>query len=250
MYYLYACFTCQICHSVFKNLSVRIVLWKCNTHTEIQIFKHHLHEVTWINILTYTNTFDSKFTFSYPLCFGLFLSQEPTFELSLASWFWRFYFQTNIPFLENVLKHEQFVTGKVDTSFIDENPDLTQKLVPGQNRAQKLLYYFANLMVNGPSTPLATGLMPANVKPSVPPQRGILGCHVQVLSLFYWGSVWGGGGVGRDTCYDILLFTSFHHGSLRQLLVNFCFVNPNFFFFSQGIDKDRMQFALFYSVLI
>ncbi|XP_071834053.1 pyruvate carboxylase, mitochondrial-like [Apostichopus japonicus] len=80
--------------------------------------------------------------------------------------------KTNIPFLENVLKHEQFVTGKVDTSFIDENPDLTQKLVPGQNRAQKLLYYFANLMVNGPSTPLATGLMPANVKPSVPPQRG------------------------------------------------------------------------------
>lgn len=64
------------------------------------------------------------------------------------------------------------------------------------------------------------------------------------------GKCVGGWGVGRDTCYDILLFTSFHHGSLRQLLVNFCFVNPNFFFFSQGIDKDRMQFALFYSVLI
>lgn len=77
--------------------------------------------------------------------------------------------KTNIPFLENVLKHEQFVTGKVDTSFIDENPDLTQKLIPGQNRAQKLLYYFANLMVNGPATPLATGLMPANVNPVIPP---------------------------------------------------------------------------------
>lgn len=61
------------------------------------------------------------------------------------------------------------MTGKVDTSFIDENPDLTQKLIPGQNRAQKLLYYFANLMVNGPATPLATGLMPANVKPVIPP---------------------------------------------------------------------------------
>ncbi|XP_072165898.1 pyruvate carboxylase, mitochondrial-like [Diadema setosum] len=76
--------------------------------------------------------------------------------------------KTNIPFLENVLRHEQFVLGQVNTSFIDENPSLTQEFIPSQNRAQKLLYYFSNLLVNGSTTPLATGLRPANVAPPVP----------------------------------------------------------------------------------
>ena len=69
--------------------------------------------------------------------------------------------QTNIPFLQNVLTHPQFVTGQVDTYFIDDNPSLTRQFQRSQNRAQKLLHYFANLLVNGPSTPLATGLRPA-----------------------------------------------------------------------------------------
>ncbi|XP_071505302.1 pyruvate carboxylase, mitochondrial-like [Diadema antillarum] len=76
--------------------------------------------------------------------------------------------KTNIPFLENVLRHEQFVSGQVNTSFIDENPSLTQEFIPSQNRAQKLLYYFSNLLVNGSTTPLATGLRPANVAPPIP----------------------------------------------------------------------------------
>lgn len=75
--------------------------------------------------------------------------------------------QTNIPFLLNVLQHEQFLSGVVDTYFIDENPQLF-KFYPTQNRAQKLLYYLAQVMVNGPQTPLATDLQPSDVVPSVP----------------------------------------------------------------------------------
>ena len=76
-------------------------------------------------------------------------------------------FQTNIPFLLNVLRHPQFLSGAVDTYFIDEHPQLF-KFYPSQNRAQKLLRYLGEVMVNGPMTPLATGLEPAELIPSVP----------------------------------------------------------------------------------
>ncbi|XP_064604061.1 pyruvate carboxylase, mitochondrial-like [Liolophura sinensis] len=75
--------------------------------------------------------------------------------------------KTNTPFLLNVLQHEQFLSGWVDTYFIDEHPQLF-RLEPSQNRAQKLLHYLGQLMVNGPMTPLATGLKPAQVTPLIP----------------------------------------------------------------------------------
>ncbi|XP_045187264.2 pyruvate carboxylase 1-like isoform X3 [Mercenaria mercenaria] len=75
--------------------------------------------------------------------------------------------KTNIPFLLNVLENPQFLSGVVDTYFIDENPQLFQ-FYPSQNRAQKLLHYLAQVMVNGPSTPLATNLKPSDTIPSVP----------------------------------------------------------------------------------
>lgn len=75
--------------------------------------------------------------------------------------------KTNIPFLLNVLENQKFLNGAVDTYFIDENPDLF-KFTPTQNRAQKLLNYLGEVLVNGPSTPLATKLLPAEVKPHVP----------------------------------------------------------------------------------
>jgi len=68
----------------------------------------------------------------------------------------------------NVLQSERFLSGKVDTYLIDENPELF-KFQPSQNRAQKLLHYLSNVMVNGSLTPLATTLKPANVVPFVPP---------------------------------------------------------------------------------
>lgn len=76
-------------------------------------------------------------------------------------------FQTNIPFLLNVLQQPKFLDSSVDTYFIDEHPELFQ-FKPSQNRAQKLLNYIAEVQVNGPTTPLATQLQPANVKAPVP----------------------------------------------------------------------------------
>ncbi|XP_043232685.1 pyruvate carboxylase, mitochondrial-like isoform X2 [Amphibalanus amphitrite] len=70
--------------------------------------------------------------------------------------------KTNIPFLLNVLENQKFLSGTIDTNFIDENPQLFQ-YQPSQNRAQKLLNYLGQVLVNGPSTPLATPLQPAVV---------------------------------------------------------------------------------------
>lgn len=75
--------------------------------------------------------------------------------------------KTNIPFLLNVLEHEKFLNVTYDTGFIDENPQLFT-FKTGKNRAQKLLYYIAELMVNGPKTPLITNLKPAEITPVVP----------------------------------------------------------------------------------
>ncbi|XP_069985704.1 pyruvate carboxylase, mitochondrial isoform X3 [Penaeus vannamei] len=75
--------------------------------------------------------------------------------------------KTNIPFLLNVLENQKFLNGTIDTTFIDEHPQLFQ-FAPSQNRAQKLLNYLGNVLVNGPMTPLATGLQPADVQPMVP----------------------------------------------------------------------------------
>ena len=51
--------------------------------------------------------------------------------------------------------------------FIDENPNLFN-LVPSKNRAQKLLNYISDVMVNGPSTPLVTSIPPADIEVHAP----------------------------------------------------------------------------------
>ncbi|KAF8329461.1 pyruvate carboxylase [Cantharellus anzutake] len=58
--------------------------------------------------------------------------------------------KTNIPFLFRLLTHDVFIHGKTWTTFIDDTPDLF-KLVQTQNRAQKLLAYLGDLLVNGSS---------------------------------------------------------------------------------------------------
>ncbi|MDA1475678.1 pyruvate carboxylase [Bacillus changyiensis] len=56
--------------------------------------------------------------------------------------------KTNIPFLENVAKHEKFLTGQYDTSFIDSTPELF--VFPKQrDRGTKMLTYIGNVTVNG-----------------------------------------------------------------------------------------------------
>lgn len=75
--------------------------------------------------------------------------------------------KTNVPFLLNVLENQKFLNGSVDTYFIDENPQLFN-FAPTRNRAQKLLNYLGQVLVNGAQTPLATQLKPAETKPHVP----------------------------------------------------------------------------------
>lgn len=75
--------------------------------------------------------------------------------------------KTNIPFLLNVLQHKQFLEGSITTSFLDENPNLF-KFVPSQNRAQKLLSYLSEILINGPLTPLGTDVKPMHVKNELP----------------------------------------------------------------------------------
>ncbi|WP_332647888.1 pyruvate carboxylase [Lysinibacillus sp. 54212] len=56
--------------------------------------------------------------------------------------------KTNIPFLENVVEHEKFLTGAFDTSFIDTTPELF--LFPERkDRGTKLLNYIGNVTLNG-----------------------------------------------------------------------------------------------------
>ncbi|CAK1542975.1 unnamed protein product [Leptosia nina] len=76
--------------------------------------------------------------------------------------------KTNIPFLLNVLENQKFLNGAVDTYFIDENPQLFM-FKASQNRAQKILNYLGQVIVNGPATPLATNIPPSTVKPYIPP---------------------------------------------------------------------------------
>ncbi len=56
--------------------------------------------------------------------------------------------KTNMPFLDNILKHDTFRKGKVTVNFIKSNPDLFVFKAP-RNRATKLLTYLADVTVNG-----------------------------------------------------------------------------------------------------
>jgi len=75
---------------------------------------------------------------------------------------------TNKSFVLNLLQHEDFLHGFVDTSFIAENPYLVEPM-DSSNRAQKLLRYIGNVVVNGPEPTLgATGGPCSVVDPVVP----------------------------------------------------------------------------------
>ncbi|HET9594606.1 MAG TPA: pyruvate carboxylase, partial [Anaeromyxobacteraceae bacterium] len=56
--------------------------------------------------------------------------------------------KTNVPFLENVVRHPTFLAGGCDTSFIDAHPELF--VAPKrQDRGSKLLQYLGEVQVNG-----------------------------------------------------------------------------------------------------
>lgn len=56
--------------------------------------------------------------------------------------------KTNLPFLENVVTHPDFLRGGVDTSFIDTHPELFD-FRPRLDRGTKILKYIGHIVVNG-----------------------------------------------------------------------------------------------------
>jgi pyruvate carboxylase len=56
--------------------------------------------------------------------------------------------KTNIPFLENVMQHEKFLSGDYDTSIIDTTPELFIFPVR-KDRGTKMLHYIGNVTING-----------------------------------------------------------------------------------------------------
>ncbi len=56
---------------------------------------------------------------------------------------------TNIPFLQGLLSHPEFLAGAVTTSFIDRHPDLL-RLAGGADRATRLLRFLGDVTVNRP----------------------------------------------------------------------------------------------------
>ena len=79
---------------------------------------------------------------------------------------------TNKSFLLNCLTNEDFMYGTVDTSFIASNPDL---LAPStsKDRAQKMLKFIANTIVNGPEPALGATGSPCSVVDPVVPKIGL-----------------------------------------------------------------------------
>jgi pyruvate carboxylase len=65
--------------------------------------------------------------------------------------------KTNIPFLENVIHHEEFKSGRATTTLIDTTPELF-KLKTKRDRATKLLAFLGDVTVNG--NPQAKNFVP------------------------------------------------------------------------------------------
>ncbi len=70
--------------------------------------------------------------------------------------------KTNIPFLENVVQHPDFLNGQATTTFIDTHPELVRFPLP-RDRGTKLLRYIGHVVVNG-----AEGIKPGTRKLPLP----------------------------------------------------------------------------------
>lgn len=74
--------------------------------------------------------------------------------------------KTNIPFLENVVRHPVFLSGNFTTSFIEETPELF--VFPERaDRASKLLQFIAEVSING--NPDVKSPRPAKLRQAVVP---------------------------------------------------------------------------------
>ncbi len=86
--------------------------------------------------------------------------------------------KTNIAFLENMMRHPEFLAGRCDTSFLEARPELLQAPAK-KDRGSKLLKFLGEVIVNG-SPGVAKPLKSAGVSEprvpkvdlSMPPLRG------------------------------------------------------------------------------
>ena len=78
----------------------------------------------------------------------------------------------NLPFLQNVLRHPAFLAGQCDTGFIEAHPGLFT-FRQSRDRANKLLNFLADVIVNGNSIVGEGNKAPAHAKVPVPPVIGI-----------------------------------------------------------------------------
>jgi pyruvate carboxylase len=86
--------------------------------------------------------------------------------------------KTNIAFLENVMRHPDFLAGRCDTGFIEARPELLQ-VREKKDRGTKLLKFLGEVIVNG-SPAVATPLRSAELREpriprtdaTTPPPRG------------------------------------------------------------------------------
>ncbi len=80
--------------------------------------------------------------------------------------------RTNLPFLENLLKHPMFLAGHCNTGFIENHPEVF-RFKPKQNRANKLLRFVGGVVVNGfkgIDRNFHPGQLPEARPPHVPPK--------------------------------------------------------------------------------
>ncbi|MEI6234426.1 MAG: pyruvate carboxylase [Planctomycetota bacterium] len=89
---------------------------------------------------------------------------------------------SNIPFLQNVLRHPDFLAGQCDTGFIEANPSLFTWREP-RDRANKLLNFIAEITVNGNpivgeglKAPLTATVPAAPIAKDMEPGKGIEFC--------------------------------------------------------------------------
>ena len=80
--------------------------------------------------------------------------------------------KTNIPFVQNVLRHPDFMDGSFHTNFVDEHPELFD-YAESKDRATKLLTYLAEMQVNGIAHPGATGPQGPKLDPYLEPPKAL-----------------------------------------------------------------------------
>ena len=76
---------------------------------------------------------------------------------------------TNIAFIENLLKHPEFLSNRYTTRFIDSTPEL-QRFRERRDRATKILRYVADVTVNGHPQIARPSRSPARPRDAAPPE--------------------------------------------------------------------------------